>query len=173
MPLGHFNVLKGAYPSLAQIDVTRPANAAATGIVRGSALIINASDEWILSEGTSATVGAANTPGPIIHFALQDFAQPDVTFAEGLTALPCRFPCEVETDQFDSAGTYALGTYLTGGTGGEVTDHNDDETACGIVTRVPYARWANDAVAVAGSRTGNRINVISFWTIYAPNLSTA
>jgi hypothetical protein len=176
MPQGHFNVLKGAYPTLQQLDETLPVAGGVTGIVRGSCL--RAADDagtrsWFITAADATNQGAANTPGPLIYFALQDQGQPDVDMAGALSALPCSMPMEVETDQFDAGGAFPIGGYIMAGAAGVVTDHTDDKTAIGQVTRSPYIRWANDAIAVTGKRTGNRVNVISFWAMYIPNLSVA
>lgn len=173
MPQGHFNVLKGAYPTLGQIDKILPVADAETGIVRGSAIRDNGSQEWIRTAADAASQGAAGVAGPVIFFALQDQGQPDVGMAGVLNALSCTMPMEVETDQFDAGGTFAVGGYVMAGADGEVTDHTDDLTAIGVVTKGPTTRWVNDAVAVAGSRTGNRVDVIAFLTTYQPNLSIA
>lgn len=172
MPAGHFNVLKGAYPTLAQIDKVLPVADAETGIVRGSAIRVE-SGEWIRTAADAASQGAAGVAGPIIYFALQDQGQPDVDMAGVLNALSCTMPMEVETDQYDGAGSFPVGGYVMAGADGKVTDHTDDLTAIGVVTKGPTTRWVNDAEAVAGRRTGNRVDVIAFLTTYQPNLSIA
>lgn len=176
MPQGHFNVLKGAYPTLDQLDKVLPVADAETGIVRGSTLRIDtsgANDAWVRTAADAASQGAANTPGPVIYFALQDQGQPDVDMSGVVNAIPCTMPMEVETDQFDAGGTFAVGAFVSAGADGQVVDHADDLTAIGVVTKGPYSRWVNDAVAVAGKRTGARKNVIAFLTTYQPNLSIA
>jgi hypothetical protein len=176
MPAGHFNVLKGAYPTLQQIDKSLPVATSETGIVRGSAMRIDTSGPapaFIRTDATSASQGALNTPGPIVYFSLQDQAQPDVLRAGVITGIPCTFPAEVETDQYDSGGSFPVNGRIMAGASGKVVDHTDDKTAIGVVTAGPTFRWVNDAVAVAGERTGARVSVIKFQTIYAPNVSTA
>lgn len=170
MALGHFNVLKGAYPTLAQLDESLPVADAETGIVRGSVLRIN-SGEWVRTADDVASRGQTGTPGPIIYWALQDQVQPDVTMSGVLTGIPCTMPMEVETDQFLTAGTFAVGGQISAGAAGEVQDHANGETSIGIVSNGPHQRYANDAIAVTGQRTGAIINVISFWTTYSPDLT--
>jgi len=168
--MGHFNVLKGAYPSLGQLDETLSVGAAETDIVRGSALVRSGSD-WNLSEAADAgTDGAA---GPVVFFALQDQDDPDVTMAGALTALPCSAPCEVETDQF--SGAPVVGDYLMAGVG-VVMPHTDDKTAIGICSKAPTSRWSNNTIragAYPDVATGTRISVIHFWTCYIPNLNSS
>ncbi len=171
MPQGHLNVLKGTYPGINQQEATKNVDAGEAGIVRGSLVMENGSGNWV--RAAAANTGSANTPGAFVYLSLQDQDQPDVRFAGGLTALPVNTPCLVETDQYDAGATLAVGGYLAAGDTGVVTDHADDETAVGIVARSPYRRYSNDRVAVAGERTGRFIDVVSFWTMFVPNLSTA
>jgi hypothetical protein len=174
MPQGHFNVLKGAYPTLQQLDESLAVDAGEPGIVRGSAMrkeVSGSSQTWVRTAADAARPGWAPGAGPVIYFSLQDQGQPDVTKSGVLTGIPCTMPNEVETDQYDSGGTFTVGGYVMAGADGEVTDHTDELTAIGVVTNGPAARYANDAVAVAGVRTGARINVITFLTIYHPQLS--
>lgn len=170
---GFFNVLKGAYPSLKQLDKSLPV---ATGntILRGS-LMMEVAGEFQLTTDDAAGQGALNAPGPIPYFALQGSADPDVEMAGVVTGMPVIAPCEVETDQF--AGTPTLGSFLMAGAG-VLKAHIDDATACGIVTKAPYYRWSNaetvdPSPALVGRRTGNRVNVIALQTVYIPNLSTS
>jgi hypothetical protein len=177
MSRGHLNVLKGAYPGLHQLDEDLPVEATQTDILRGTCLR-KSSGEWVKTAADAASQGAANTPGPIIYFSLHPQDEEDVTLSGVLSALPCTFPCEIETDQYDAGGTFAVGDYVVAGADGKIEDHADDLTACGVVTRSPYPRYVNDALApasspVQGARTGRILNVVSFWTIYVPNLSTA
>jgi len=164
MAKGHFNVLKGAYPSLSQIDRTLPVGDAVTGLVRGSALVVIAG-VWKLTADDTPSHGVAGTPGPVVYFALQGQEQTDVQMAGGLTGLSCQMPLEVETDQYN--GTPAVGDLLVGSTGGKVSVHADGETAIGIVTKSAYQRWINDK---DGTPQGGFGNVISFSTAYLPDM---
>lgn len=183
--MGLFNVIKGAYPSLQQIDKTLPVNSDATGIVRGSCIYEDAG-EWKLA--TAAQKGSSDgtnvVAGAYIHYALM--GQSDLTagmagtigagISDGVasvTGLACSMPMECETDQFE--GTPALGAFLTladAGKLGAATTANG-ETVYGQVTKTSTTRWDNAAVAVAGFRTGNKVNVIRFRTMYIPGFHTA
>lgn len=174
MPQGHFNVLKGDYPGLLQRDSTLPVDSSETAIVRGSVIKQNGSGNWVRVTGADA--GAANSPGPQVFLSLQDQSQPDVKFANGLTALSITSNLLVETDQYDTGATLAVGGYLACGANGKVTDHADDLTAIGVIVKSPYKRYSNDRYVVDGAnqeRTGTFIDVIAFWTLYIPNLSTS
>jgi hypothetical protein len=169
MAKGHFNVLKGAYPSLVQLDKTLPVGDAVTSLVRGNTLRVDTSnDTWVKTADDAASKGAAGTPGPVIYFALQDQDQTDVSMAGGLTALSCAMPMEVETDQYN--GTPAVGTLLVGGLDGKVQAHADGETAVGVVTKAQHRRWINDKVVAGTSTRGGFGNVIAFTTMYAPDI---
>ena len=172
--MGHLNVLKGAYPSLSQLDETLPVKSGVTAIERGSALVKD-SDEWKLTDHTTdVDGGATGTPGPIVYFALQDQDDPDVQMAGNkLTALPCIAPCEIETDQY--SGTPAVGKYLRAGDAGKVTLlDTDGETAIGMCTKAATYRWSNNDgpnAGFPGERTGGRIQAIAFWTCYLPEVT--
>lgn len=173
MANGHFNVIKGAYPSLSQLDkalpVTGTSGALASSIVRGSTLRIVSGTSFQITADDAASHGAAGTPGPIIYWALQDYNAGDVAMSGVLNALPCGFPMEVETDQYD-AGVTTVGQYLMAGAG-KVKLHTTGCTAIGLVTKAPTYRWVNDAIRVAGQSTGNRASVICFWTMYQPEMA--
>lgn len=169
MAKGHFNVLKGAYPSLVQLDKTLQVGDAVTDLVRGNTLRVDtATNTWVKTADDAASKGVAGTPGPVIYFALQDQDQTDVSMAGGLTALSCTMPMEVETDQYN--GTPAVGALLVGGLGGKVQAHADGETACGVVTRAAYRRFINDATVAGTTTKGGYGNVIAFATMYAPDV---
>lgn len=170
--MGWFSVVKGAYPAIDMVTLDRPIKDAATGraIVRGSSMVLDA-DTWrVTAESTDA---ATTTP---VYFALQPATDLATQMAgtislPKITGIPCNYPMEVETDQYDAAGTYAIGTMLMPGDNGTVTNRDATKTAIGVVTAVPFRRWVNDAVAVAGYRTGNNVSVIRFMTCFLPVLS--
>jgi hypothetical protein len=175
--MGHFNVLKGAYPSLKQLDKTLPLGTGGSGIVRGSCMVV---DSNAFRPAVDADAGSVTVNGGIVYFALQNAGDPDVQMANGITGLPCIMPMEVETDCYDASANLALGEFLMVKTGaalqagfGILTKHTANKTAVGVCTKAAYTRWSNNAVAVAGIKTGNKISVISFWTMYAPNLVVA
>jgi len=174
------NVLKGAYPTLQQIDKTLPKSADETGdIERGSLLYENADNEWRIAGVAQA--GTANTiPGPFLFLALM----PDTDLVAGmagdvptsgnepvLTGLAISPSVEIETDMYDSGGSYTVGQFLKVGANGNFVAQTDGFTAIGIVTKTPYTRWVNNAPAVTGWRTGNNVSVIALRTMYVPNLS--
>ena len=170
--MGHFNVIKGQYPSLSQLEETLLIKARETGIVRGTALVKDA-NTWrrgLTADGGTLTYG----PGPVVYFALQAQEDPDVTMSKKITALPCLAPIRVETDQYD--GTVVAGSegkFLQVKNTGVVGLAVDYATACGIVTSAPTNRWSNNAGPYAGfpsPRLGERISVITFWCVYVPQV---
>ena len=177
--MGFFNVIKGAYPDLKQLDKTLPLGTGGTALVRGSLMLASA-NTFIPTDGTKTSNGCGNltspttgnVPGPIVYFCLQNAFDPDVKMANGITGMPCTQPMEVETDQYDDT-SIVLGSYLMAGEDGLATLHVDGGTAIGLVTKAAYTRWSNNAVVVEGYKTGGRITVISFWTMYAPVMANA
>ena len=200
--MGLFNVIKGAYPSLQQIDRTLPVAAKwpapnqtvdQSGIVRGSAIFEDAGNfRLALAANAGSVAQGVVTPGVYVYFCLMD--QTDLvasmagTIGQGVgggtskvTGLACSMPMECETDQF--VGSPAIGSFLTlagtamnaDGNGGKLQalDAGTGATAYGQVTQGVTTRWANDAVAVAGWRTGNKVNVIRFRAMYIPGLVIA
>jgi hypothetical protein len=171
--MGFFNVLKGAYPSLRQLDKTLPIGSNSTAITRGSCMKIGTvgdAGKFVIANNDN---GAAHTPGPVIYFSFQNAADPDVKMAGGITGMPCLMPCEVETDQFDQSAIVA-GSFLMSGAAGVLTLHTDDKTAVGVCTKAAAYRWSNQAPQSGADgtvRTGNKVQTIAFWTLYAPNLS--
>lgn len=172
--MGWFSVVKGAYPAIDMVTLDRPVKDSAEGraVVRGSSMVLDANTWRVTAEGTDK---GTTTP---VYFALQAATDLSAQFAGSvtlpkITGIPCNYPMEVETDQYDAAGTYTIGTLLMAGDNGKVTDRDDaaGNTSIGIVTAVPFRRWVNDAVAVAGYRTGNNVSVIRFMTCFLPVLS--
>lgn len=170
--MGHLNVLKGAYPSLSQLDETLPVKTG-EAVERGSALVKD-NGEWALT--VDADAGVTGTPGKIVYFALQDADDPDVNMAKGLTALPCIAPCEIETDQY--SGTPTVGSYIRCADNGKVTKlenaGGEKETAIGMCTKAAGPRWSNNDgpnAGFPGERTGGLIQVIAFWTCYIPEVT--
>lgn len=102
-----------------------------------------------------------------------------------ITALACTMPLEFQTDQFDSdtiTSQTPVGTLLTCGTGtcagvankgGLLVAHASGSNVVGQLTAAPSDRWVNDAVAVAGRRTGAMATVINVRTLWLPLLVTA
>lgn len=171
--MGWFNVVKGAYPAIDMVTLDRPIKDASTGraIVRGSSIVLD-NNTWRVTDNTSD----AKTTTPV-YFALQAATSLDAQMAgtvtlPKITGIPCNYPMEVETDQYNAAGTFTIGGLLEAGNDGKVTNRvTSDATAVGIVTSVPFRRWINDAIAVPGYRTGNNVSVIRFMTCFLPVLS--
>ena len=176
-----FSVIKGAYPSLQQIDKTLNVGARETDIVRGSVVKTVAGivgEEFVLAAAADAT-----DPTAYVYFALvgqDDFtAGMAGTIGQGpaggvarITALAVGMPMEFQTDQYDSGnGTYAVGTLLTVADGGLLGEHSTGDNAVAQVTVAPFERWVNDAVAVPGRRTGARVSVIQARTMWVPTLA--
>jgi hypothetical protein len=171
--MGWFNVLKGAYPSLQQIDKTLDVAAGESGIVRGS-LIYQDGATFKLATATQST-----DAGAYIFFALQ--AQTDLvagmagSVGQGvaggvarITGLAVGMPAEFETSEFDISEAYAVGDLLTVGANGELVPHTAGKNVVAQVTKPVTTRWVNDAVAVTGYRTGANVSVISGRTMWIP-----
>jgi len=170
--MGWFKALKGAYPSLMQIDKTLDVAVGQSGIVRGS---------LIYQDGTTfklATAAIKADASKYVFFALQ--GQDDLVagmagtigqgFAGGtarITGLAVGMPFEFETDQFAS-GVYAIGDLLTTGNNGKLAAHTAGDNVVAQVTKTAFVRWVNDAVAVTGFRTGANVAVLSGRTMWIP-----
>lgn len=173
-----FSPLKGAYPSLQQIDKTLPVASGVTGIVRGSC-IYEDNGNWRL-----AGVSQATDPTAYIHFALM--AQTDLTagmagtigtgIAGGVarvTGLAVGMPMEFETSEFDKTENYTVGRLLTVGAAGKLVPHDSGENCVAQVTKAARVCWVNDAIAVTGYRTGANVDVLTARTLWIPLLVTA
>lgn len=195
--MGLLNIIKGAYPSLQQIDKTMPADTTnGVNIVRGSLMYI-ASGKFVIGAADATCQGVADTtPGAYMYIALMDYGDLVAGMAGGvgqgvkggldhlgaapsgpaLTGLAISMPMEIETDQFDVLNPQwnpAVGEFVMCGPNGKFIKHTDGLTALGQVTQATTTRWANDAIAVTGWRTGNKVNVIRIRTMYIPNMSVA
>lgn len=183
-----FNVLKGAYPSLQQVDKVLNCAVGETGIVRGS-LIYQDGMTWKL-----ATATQNNVPSAYIHFALM--SQTDLTagmaggigqgvgsgvvLGGGVTAglgtaringLAVGMPFEFETDQFVTTAQYTVGQLLTVANGGLLTAHSTGLNCIAQVTKVTTTRWVNSAIAVTGWRLGANVSVLTARTLWIPKLT--
>lgn len=191
--MGWFNVLKGAYPSLQQIDMVLDVSSTATGLVRGTLMYVDASG----TNPVFAVAAAAQSTavGAYLYFALipQDNLaagmagtaglEADITVAgvhgSGLKAgvarvngLAVGMPIEFETSEY-VADTYTVGQLLTVANGGKLTKLTLDATARNCVaqvTRVVRAKWVNNAIAVTGRRTGANVNVLTARTLWVPGM---
>jgi len=174
--MGWFNVLKGAYPTLQQIDKTLDVGARTVGIVRGSLMYQASTNVWAL-----AGAGDDSDAEKYLYFALQ--AQTDLvagmagTIGQGVaggvarvTGLAVGMPFEFETDQFVMPASYYIGQLLTVANGGKLADHSSGKNCVAQVTKAVFSRYVNDAVAVTGWRTGANVNVLTARTLWIPKL---
>ena len=170
-----FNVLKGAYPSLQQVDKTLLVASGQTGIVRGS-LIYQSGTEFKL-----ATAADDADVTKYVYIALM--GQDDLTagMAGGvgqgvpagqarITGLATGMPFEFETDQFDATVNYTIGMLLKPGNYGKLTSHGTGKNCVAQVTKTVRSRWVNNAIAVTGYRTGANVNVLTARTLWIPKL---
>lgn len=175
--MAYFNVLKGAYPSLQQIDKTLPVKSGETGIVRGSCIYADTNNQWVLA--TSAV--DANTAA-FIYFALMGQSDKAAgmagTVGQGVsggvarvTGIACGQPFEFETDQYNPAVSYAVGDLLRPGDSGYVTTHATGKNVIGQVTKTVASKWVNNAIAVTGWRTGAYSNILTARSLWIPLLT--
>ena len=173
--MGWFNVLKGAYPTLQQIDKTLDVGAGEVGIVRGSLMYQDTTNVFKLAQAVDDSDAEK-----YLYFALQ--AQTDLvagmagSIGQGVaggvarvTGIAVGMPFEFETDQF-VADQYVIGQLLTVADGGKLADHTSGDNCVAQVTKAVFSRWVNDAVAVTGWRTGANVNVLTARTLWIPKL---
>ena len=172
--MGWFNVLKGAYPSLQQIDKTLNVAARQSGIVRGSLVYQSSATEFSLATATQATVATA-----YVFFALvgQDDLTAGMAGSRGqgapngvakISGLACGMPFEFETSEFVSSVGYSVGQYMTVGNGGKLVAHGGGDNVVAQVTKVATNKWVNDAIAVTGFRTGANMTVLTCRSLWIP-----
>ena len=170
------NVIKGSYPSLVQNTTTKNVASAETiSIVRGT-LLKAVSGEWRVAVAADATAA----PAPMLYFALQADTDLQGVMAgggptqnanvaiSGLCVVPS---CEFETDQY--TGTPAAGADLTVGGDGVLGAAGAGDNVYAVCTSGPTTKWANEASAVAGWRTGAEISVIRAISLYIPAAGVA
>jgi len=190
--MAFFNVLKGDYPGLRQIDKTLDVGSAETGIVRGSALYIDGSGSvpvFRLAGDTQATdptatiyfslmaqtdlvAGMAGTAGQGAAAGVTDPVLGTVSGVAKVTGLSCGMPLEFETDQYADTD-YDVMALLTVGASGKLTPHSTGDNVVAQVTKAPATRWANNAEAVAGYRTGANVTVLTARTVWVPTLTVS
>jgi len=182
-----FNVLKGAYPSLQQIDKTLNVASGQTGIVRGSCLY-QVGTEFLLAGAAQATdekayilfalmaqddlvagmaggIGQGVTPGATVPAGY-----PALAGTARITGLACGMPFEFETDQY-AAASYTVGQLLSVGASGKLVAHGSGDNVIAQVTKAVTTRWVNSAVAVTGWRTGANVNVLTARSLWIPTLT--
>lgn len=174
-----FNVLKGAYPSLQQIDKTLSVGSRVTGIVRGTLIYETTAGAWALCDNT-----VQNDPTAYPFFALM--GQNDLTagmagsVGQGLaggvarvTGLAVGMPMEFETDQFDNSTGYLPGDLLMPIAAGRLGKHTTTNNCVAQVTKGTVNKWVNDAVAVTGWRTGALRSILTARTLWIPTLTVS
>lgn len=172
------NVIKGSGLTMNQVDKSLLVSASETGVIqRGTAMYVDENNEWRIAGATQA--GSETVAGAVIYFALQPSTDLTAQAAGGVpangsvqakvTGLACTSALELELDMFTGEldGTMLLSV----GANGRLVEHTDGATAVARCTAEPYVRWANDAVAVAGWRTGANVTVIRALTMYAPQIA--
>ena len=179
--MGWFSPVKGAYPSLGQVDKTLPLSADVEKLERGMIVALNPGTNdkeekngvWALPKATDK----------LLYVALQDSSDPTAGFAgtsfdpKGgvpcITALDLNQDAEYETSVFDGDVTYAVGDPLKANSDGILTKSTgENDVVVGYVTGVPTDRWVNNAIAVPpwqkdqrlAYRTGATVSVLRFKT---------
>ena len=174
-----FNVIHGEYPGLKQINITLPVAADEVDIGWGTP-IYQDGNTW-----KAATAAQKDDSSAMIYFCVND--------QDGLTeAMAGRHTSDgnpvvtglggdmvIETTEFDKAQTFAVGTFVTVGVDAAsdnkavLKNHVNGDNVVGQVVRSVYTRFANNAVAVAGLRTGANVTVIRVRTLWIPIFTTA
>ena len=174
------NVKKGAYPSLTQIDKEALLSAdESIAVERGSLLYLDDDGEWRVAGATQA--GDSTHPGAFCYFAFQADSDLTAQMAGGVPVSANQRPkiaaisgsptIEIETDML--TGSPDLGDFMMAGANGKLVVHETGKTALLKVTRAPYVRWINNAVAVTGWRTGNNVTCVRGVTMYVPCMPNA
>jgi len=191
--MGWFNVLKGAYPSLQQIDQVLDVKSGETGLVRGTLMYVDHSG----ARAVYAVAGVTQSTDPTAYLYFALIPQDNLTagmagtmgleadinvvgvHGYGLTAGTARvnglavgMPMEFETTEY-AADTYDVGELLTVGANGKLvalTLSTHGQNCVAQVTRPVDSKWVNNAIAVTGRRTGANVNVLTARTLWVPNM---
>ena len=182
-----FSSIKGHYPSLGQVDLTRPLTIESGKTVeRGSIVKLDGATDTFkqasagdtallfisLQDVTDAQAGMAGTVpfGGAVSNSKANITLP-VAGQPVITGLSMAQAGEYETDMFDTSATYTVGEALKVGTNGKLTADSAGTNAVAYVTKVPFNRWINDAVAApsgasikVATRTGASRKVLQFVT---------
>lgn len=187
--MGWFSPIKGAYPSLAQVDKTLPVASGGEDIERGTIVALVKDDTGVFSQGVFKIASATDK---LLYVSLQDYDDPTAGFAgttfdsEGgsvpgkgavpsvpaITGIDLSQDGEYETSMFQP-GTYAVGDPLAVADG-VLAKAGEGANVVGYVTAA-FTRWVNNAIAVPNQangktdrrlakRTGARVPVIRFRT---------
>ena len=139
-----------------------------TGIYAGSAVHIDASNQYKLGSETETT-----TQGypPLFAFQGQDDfdVNPDLGNVAGgvLMALSCLGTFELETTELTASQTFVPGAYLTPDASGDLgTGTMGTDTICGIVSEI-----GSNSDGSFENEHGQ--DVVRFWTCYFPSTLTA
>ena len=160
MSYGHFNVIKGQYPTHAMVTAEGSvAKVTDKPVVRGSAVIKSGSNFKIVTdELTDATfVG-------IVYWALQGEDNAEAIVAGGasgpkINAISGEMALEIETDQF--SGTINNGDELTI-VDGKVLAATPTDTIIGVATTAAYERWLNDCPVEVASGPGSATAALGY-----------
>ena len=171
------HVINGQGFSLGQVGRTELVSASEEiEIQRGQLLYVDSNGEFRVAGEDQA--GDATTAGEVVYFALQGSDNMTAQMAGGLdgsqpaiTGLSCTGSLLIETDMFDGELTPEM--LLSVGENGKLVELQDGQTAVARCVSAPEVRWANDAVAVPGRRTGGNATVIRALTLFAPQVATA
>ena len=164
-------IAHGAHPEYRlEFDAFVKNEAASKGIYQGSVVSLNADGEYII--GCTAGTGM-NFPVPCI--SMKNVFDPDVTagvkgktyqsstysaIGGKITAIPCTGGYEIETTEFKTDDTYAVGAALYVVNGKlQATDPGSSATVVGYVTAAPAERWINNAIAVQADGTDQRLAI--------------
>lgn len=183
--MGWFSPLKGAYPSLGQVDKTLPVSGDDVATIQRGMILALAPDTNNPgnTEGVWKIAGKEDTS---LYVALQDYTDPAAGFAgtvfndpkDGVTpGVPCITGLsldqegEYQTSVFDPDAVYAINDALTV-VNGVITKAGDGDKVLGHVTGVPSDRWVNNAIALPPGgtdqrlaiRTGAKLSVLCFKT---------
>ena len=176
-----FNVLKGASPSLQQIDQVLPVGSSETGLVRGTAMYVDASGTYPVYR----VAGAAQAIDPTAYIWYSLIPQDDFTagmagtIGQGVgggyakvNALACGMQMAFETTEY-VADTYDIGTLLTIANGGLLTTLTLSATPTNCVGQVRDAirsKWQNNAIAITGRKLGANVNVLTVQAMWVPGM---
>ena len=162
--MGWFSPVKGAYPSLGQVDKTLPLSAGVT-LERGMIVALNPGTND--KEEKNGVWALPKTTDKLLYVALQDSSDPTAGFAgtsfdpKGgvpcITALDLNQDAEYETSVFKGSA-FTVGQPLYAGTDGFITNADPGSAeVIGYVTGVPTDRWVNNAIAVPPGQTDQRL----------------
>jgi hypothetical protein len=175
-----FSPVKGAYPSLAQVDKTLPVKEGIDldNIKRGTVMHVDATTNTFAlgAEAGNTYISLQNGDDTQAEFAGGTWFGNGKTDIENatrkpgtpaVTGLSMTMAGEYETDNF--TGEIVVGTKLTAGTDGIIKAAGGSDPAFAICTSAPAARWVNNAEVTSGygasRRQGASVSVIRFKTI--------